>query len=82
MTSTSNNYRKSAYDDFVYDQPETPNDNTSNFAGAFSPIMDAVRYAKKEGSRDWQRLFGSFSKWTSSSSPKREEVIQIYWILL
>ncbi|KAI9491405.1 hypothetical protein BDB00DRAFT_832871 [Zychaea mexicana] len=70
MTSTS--HRKNIYDDFVYDQPETPADNASVLS-ALSPLVDAVRYAKREGTRDWQRLFGSFSKWTSGSTPKRVE---------
>lgn len=69
--ATTTEYHKSIYDDFD-EVPETPSENASTF-GPLSPIVDAVRYAKKEGARDWQRLFGSFQKWTFSS-PQRVEV--------
>ncbi|KAI8150099.1 hypothetical protein BJV82DRAFT_585853 [Fennellomyces sp. T-0311] len=71
-TMAAAGYRKSVYDDFADDVPETPSENVSTFS-ALSPIVDAVRYAKKEGARDWQRLFGSFQKWTTGSTAQQVE---------
>lgn len=63
--------RPGDYQNHAADTPATPRGSSSPL-NALSPIADAVRHATKEGTRDWHRMLGSFSRWTQpySSEPQ------------